>query len=112
MALGVMSAFHERGVRVPEDVSSIIGFDGIPEAAFYWPPLTSVRQDFSELGRRCVAALLNLIKGEQPQASAPFAPQLVIRGSTAVPRTAGMVAVSNREAVTESRQLRWYEPGP
>ncbi|SMH45911.1 transcriptional regulator, LacI family [Rathayibacter oskolensis] len=86
MALGLMSAFHERGVRVPEDVS-VIGFDDIPEAAFYWPPLTSVRQDFAELGRRCVAALLNLIEGERPEAAPPIAPQLVVRGSTALPRT-------------------------
>ncbi|NRG41594.1 substrate-binding domain-containing protein [Rathayibacter sp. VKM Ac-2804] len=87
MALGVMSAFHERGIRVPEDVS-VIGFDDIPEAAYYWPPLTSVRQDFAELGRRCVAALLSLIEGERPEASAPIDPQLIVRGSTAVPRSA------------------------
>ena len=86
MALGLMSAFHERGVRVPEDVS-VIGFDDIPEAAFYWPPLTSVRQDFAELGRRSVAALLSLIEGERPDPGAPIAPQLFVRGSTAVPRT-------------------------
>jgi DNA-binding LacI/PurR family transcriptional regulator len=87
MALGLLSAFHERGVRVPEDVS-VIGFDDIPEAAFYWPPLTSVRQDFAELGRRCVASLLSLIEGERPEASSPIAPQLVVRGSTAAPREA------------------------
>ncbi|PPH13191.1 MULTISPECIES: LacI family DNA-binding transcriptional regulator [unclassified Rathayibacter] len=91
MALGLMSAFHERGVRVPEDVS-VIGFDDIPEAAFYWPPLTSVRQDFVELGRRCVAALLSLIEGDRPEKAAPIAPQLVVRGSTAVPRSASVTA--------------------
>lgn len=91
MALGLMNAFHESGVRVPEDVS-VIGFDDIPEAAFYWPPLTSVRQDFVELGRRCVATLLSLIKGERAEASPPIAPLLVVRGSTAAPRSAVLPA--------------------
>ncbi|MCJ1672128.1 MULTISPECIES: LacI family DNA-binding transcriptional regulator [unclassified Rathayibacter] len=96
MALGVMSAFHERGIRVPEDVS-VIGFDDIPEAAYYWPPLTSVRQDFAELGRRCVATLLSLIEGERPEASPPIDPQLMVRGSTAVPRSlAAVVRAAHR----------------
>lgn len=110
MALGLMSAFHERGVRVPDDVS-VIGFDDIPEAAFYWPPLTSVRQDFAELGRRCVATLLRLIDGGRPEAFTPISPQLVVRGSTAAPRSAVASALHrpNRDtsdAVTESRRLR------
>ncbi|KZX20414.1 DNA-binding LacI/PurR family transcriptional regulator [Rathayibacter tanaceti] len=87
MALGLMSAFHERGVRVPEDVS-VIGFDDIPEAAYYWPPLTSIRQDFAEIGRRCVAALLSMIDGGPPEVTAPISPQLIVRGSTTVPRSA------------------------
>ena len=45
----------ERGRRVPDDVS-VVGFDDIPESAFFLPPLTTVRQDFGELGRRAPAA--------------------------------------------------------
>jgi Transcriptional regulators len=45
MALGLLRALGEQGRRVPEDVS-VVGFDDIPEAAFFRPPLTTVRQDF------------------------------------------------------------------
>ncbi|WP_351060367.1 substrate-binding domain-containing protein, partial [Psychrobacter sp. TB20-MNA-CIBAN-0197] len=57
MALGLMHAIRDAGQDVPHDVS-IVGFDDIPEAAHFWPPLTTVKQDFPELGRRCVAQLL------------------------------------------------------
>jgi hypothetical protein len=55
MALGLLAAFNEAGVRVPDDVS-LIGFDDIPEAAFFSPALTTVHQDFTTLGRRVVEA--------------------------------------------------------
>ncbi|WP_433090011.1 LacI family DNA-binding transcriptional regulator [Dactylosporangium sp. CA-052675] len=90
MALGMLRAFHERGVRVPDDVS-IVGFDDIPEAEFMFPPLTTVRQDFDEVGRRCIAALLGILDGdpEGEDQSAPdlrIAPTLVVRHSTAPSR--------------------------
>ncbi|HLK01082.1 MAG TPA: LacI family DNA-binding transcriptional regulator, partial [Streptosporangiaceae bacterium] len=65
MALGALRALTERGVRVPEDVS-VIGFDDIPEAAYYMPPLTTVRQDFGDVGRRALTALLARMSGEAP----------------------------------------------
>lgn len=84
MALGFMHAVHDRGLRVGQDVS-IIGFDDIPEAAHFWPPLTTIRQDFVELGRRCVDVLLGRAEagGEPPRAS--ILPELVVRSSTAPP---------------------------
>ncbi|WP_324278554.1 LacI family DNA-binding transcriptional regulator [Blastococcus brunescens] len=51
MALGLLAALHECGLRIPEDVS-VVGFDDLPEAPYFTPPLTTVRQDFAELGRR------------------------------------------------------------
>jgi DNA-binding LacI/PurR family transcriptional regulator len=57
IALGVLRAMHEAGKRVPEDVS-IVGFDDMPDAGYFLPPLTTVRQDFGELGRRALALLL------------------------------------------------------
>jgi len=66
---------------VPGEVS-VIGFDDIPEAAHFWPPLTTVRQDFAELGRRAVSFLL----GELDAEARTIAPQLLVRSSTAAPR--------------------------
>jgi DNA-binding LacI/PurR family transcriptional regulator len=62
MALGVLRALHEAGRRVPQDIS-VAGFDDIPEAASYLPPLTTVHQDFPEVGRRCVEQVLRQIRG-------------------------------------------------
>ena len=57
MALGLLRALHERGRRVPDDVS-VVGFDDMEEAAYFWPPLTTVRQSFAEVGKRAVDALI------------------------------------------------------
>ena len=61
----------------------MVGFDDIPEAAYFTPPLTTVRQDFAELGRRCLHILLSRIEGEAgPPARVVVAPELVVRDST------------------------------
>jgi DNA-binding LacI/PurR family transcriptional regulator len=83
-ALGLLRALHQRGVRVPEDVS-VVGFDDIPEAEYFSPPLTTVRQDFDEVGRRCVAALLELLDADpssRPAGPSPVEPTLVVRASS------------------------------
>jgi LacI family transcriptional regulator len=61
MALGAMRALRERGLRVPEDVS-VVGFDDIPEAVCFEPPLTTVRQDFDALGRQSVEYLIGMMR--------------------------------------------------
>ena len=83
MALGVLRAFHEAGVRVPEDVS-VVGFDDIPEAAYMTPPLTTVRQPFREVGRRSIEALLSEMDGTG-ETGTPYVipPHLVVRHSAA-----------------------------
>ena len=65
MAIGLMHGFRDAGVRVPEDVS-VVGFDDIPVSAHVAPTLTTVHQDFPELGRRAVRLLLAQIRGEDP----------------------------------------------
>jgi DNA-binding LacI/PurR family transcriptional regulator len=86
MALGVLRALHESGRRVPEDVS-VVGFDDIPEAAYFMPPLTTIRQDFDEMGTRSLRLLLATIEEGRPQPSAPrVEPRLIVRESTAEAR--------------------------
>lgn len=85
MAQGLLLALHEHGRRVPEDIS-VVGFDDVPEAAYFIPPLTTVRQDFDTLGRRCIAAVVELIDGNPARVFEPLEPTLVVRGSTAAPR--------------------------
>jgi DNA-binding LacI/PurR family transcriptional regulator len=86
LALGVLRALHESGRRVPEDVS-VVGFDDMPESGYFLPPLTTVRQDFAELGRRSLAVLLERIAGDAPPEHIRLAPELVRRASTAPPTT-------------------------
>jgi DNA-binding LacI/PurR family transcriptional regulator len=81
MALGLLRRLHEAGREVPRDLS-VAGFDDIPEAAYFTPPLTTVRQDFAELGRRCLHTLLSCIEGEMAPTRVVVAPELVVRSST------------------------------
>ncbi|MEU6799576.1 LacI family DNA-binding transcriptional regulator [Streptomyces neyagawaensis] len=83
MALGVLRALREAGVRTPQDVA-VVGYDDIPESEFFAPPLTTVRQDFSAVGQRSIALLLDLIEGRTPSGPTRIAiePQLVVRAST------------------------------
>ncbi|MER6140036.1 LacI family DNA-binding transcriptional regulator [Streptomyces sparsogenes] len=87
MALGLLRALHERGRKVPEDVS-VIGFDDIPEAGSFLPPLTTVHQDFAEVGRRCVEGVLRQMREDVTEHGTTLVPtRLVLRGSTAPPRS-------------------------
>jgi DNA-binding LacI/PurR family transcriptional regulator len=83
MALGLLRAMHEAGRSVPDDVS-VVGFDDVPEAAYFTPPLTTVRQDFMEVGQQSFHLLLEEIaRGERSATRFSVAPELVVRGSTA-----------------------------
>ncbi|PVE11516.1 substrate-binding domain-containing protein [Streptomyces scopuliridis] len=80
-----MRALHEAGRDVPGDIS-VAGFDDMAEAAFFQPPLTTVRPDFDVVGRHRVALLLDQIDGatDGPRRMA-VEPALVVRASTAPP---------------------------
>ncbi|WP_338897091.1 LacI family DNA-binding transcriptional regulator [Streptomyces sp. TG1A-60] len=87
MALGLLRALDERGRRVPEDVS-VVGFDDIPEAASFLPPLTTVHQDFAEVGRLCVEGVLGKMREGGDEHGTTLVPtRLVRRRSTAPPPT-------------------------
>ena len=86
MAVGLIRAMTEAGRPVPGDVS-VVGFDDVAEAGYFLPPLTTVHQDFEEVGRRCVSLLLQQIEGDQHIAGsvASVDPRLIVRASTAPP---------------------------
>ncbi|WP_230985283.1 LacI family DNA-binding transcriptional regulator [Microbispora oryzae] len=81
MAMGLLRALREVGRRVPEDVS-VVGFDDVPEAAYFWPPLTTVRQNFGEVGRLAFQLLLDRIGGVEGDTRRLVEPELVVREST------------------------------
>jgi DNA-binding LacI/PurR family transcriptional regulator len=85
LAIGVLRALADAGLRVPEDVS-VVGFDDQPYAALWKPGLTTVRQDFHDLGRRAFSLLTRLLNGKAPGPASVATPALVVRESTGAPR--------------------------
>lgn len=89
MALGLLRALRERGRAIPGDVS-VIGFDDIPEAGSFMPPLTTVHQDFAEVGRLCVEGVLRRMRHDEADHGTTLVPtRLVVRDSTAPPPAGG-----------------------
>jgi len=83
MALGLLRTLHEAGRRIPGDIS-VVGFDDIPEAAYFTPPLTTVRQNFNEMGRRSLLLLLEQIEsGVRVPRRETVPPELIVRASSA-----------------------------
>ncbi|HET6825900.1 MAG TPA: LacI family DNA-binding transcriptional regulator [Amnibacterium sp.] len=83
MAVGLLAAAVEAGLHVPEDLS-VVGFDDIPSARYLAPPLTTVEQDFWEIGRRAIDALIDEIEhGVALPRTPPLPWRLVVRSSTA-----------------------------
>jgi DNA-binding LacI/PurR family transcriptional regulator len=86
MALGVQRALTERGLRIPEDVS-VVGFDDVPDASYYMPPLTTVRQDFGEVGREALNVLADRMSGATVAGlRVRVDTELIVRQSAAAPR--------------------------
>jgi DNA-binding LacI/PurR family transcriptional regulator len=83
LALGVIRALREAGRAVPGDVS-VVGFDDIPQAEFVTPALTTVRLDFTDLGRASFAALQEQI-GTAPAETPRPQPELIVRESAGPP---------------------------
>jgi LacI family transcriptional regulator len=87
MAMGAIHALREHGLSVPHDIS-VAGFDDIPEAAFFGPPLTTIRQDFAKLGRQGVEHLIQRINNPGHHSKQDvITPQLIVRQSTTSPRS-------------------------
>ena len=85
LALGCYDAFAERGVRCPEDVS-VVGFNDMPFAARFAPPLTTIHIPHYEIGAAAGELMLErLADGDSPPREIRLEPSLVVRQSTAAP---------------------------
>ena len=85
MAIGAMNEAKARGLRVPEDIS-VVGFDDVPFAASYDPPLTTVHQPFFDMGTAAMDTLYELLRGQAPAPHIRLLPtELMIRQTTAKP---------------------------
>jgi len=92
VALGALRALHQHHIRVPEDVS-VVGFDDDLNVAYYEPPLTTVRQDYTTQGRQGIQYLVALIKDPlTPRYQQIIYPELIIRESTARVRSMEIVS--------------------
>jgi DNA-binding LacI/PurR family transcriptional regulator len=87
MALSVLQLAAARGICVPEELG-VVGFDGIPESPYFWPPLTTVDQDQHQLGTSAVEALIGMINGAYNGEERPptnrlvLHPKLIVRASS------------------------------
>lgn len=82
MALGLVHGLISQGVSVPNDVS-VVGFDDVPDARHFLPPLTTVRQDFTALGELALRQVVEAIEGHDSLLHEVIEPKLIIRASTA-----------------------------
>jgi LacI family transcriptional regulator len=87
MALSVLQVACQKDFQVPQDLA-VVGFDGIPEAAYYWPPLTTVYQDQQKLGCSAVRELVQIIEASQKDEAViepktiSLQPELIVRESS------------------------------
>ncbi len=94
MALGALQVTCKRRLRVPDDLA-IVGFDGIPESAYYYPPLTTISQDMCELGSTAVQELHRAIEAGRHDHAAfepkqiSLRPELIVRESSTAASAAG-----------------------
>jgi LacI family transcriptional regulator len=84
IAMGVLKALHERGLRLPADCS-VVGCDDLSFAGYLVPPLTTVRIPFQETGERAATLLLDRIGGQQIPTRDLLPVELVVRASTSSP---------------------------
>lgn len=81
MAIGAVKAARAYGLRVPADLS-IVGFDDIPFAAAFDPPLTTVQQPRRTMGRLAAELLIDQLANTQPRRGGELPYKLIIRDST------------------------------
>jgi LacI family transcriptional regulator len=87
MALGVMQAAAQMGLRIPDDLG-IVGFDNIPESAYFSTPLTTIQQDQYQIGKVAVEQITRIIETSLEELESArsnsfiLSPTLVVRQSS------------------------------
>ncbi len=87
MALSVLKFAQEQGLSIPHDLA-VVGFDGIPESEYFYPPLTTIHQDLIHLGCSAVEALIEIIERRKKGdvsielEIAAHQPQIIVRESS------------------------------
>jgi LacI family transcriptional regulator len=87
IALGALGAIRAAGRRVPDDIA-VVGFDNMPESAYFWPPLTTVYQKLAHVGRTAVQQLHQMIEARRENRASMEAfvttiePELIVRASS------------------------------
>ncbi|MBK7449812.1 MAG: LacI family DNA-binding transcriptional regulator [Anaerolineales bacterium] len=86
MSLGVLGEAHRQNIKIPEQLA-VIGFDNIPESAYFYPSLTTISQDLQMLGERSVQYVVEMIQARQGNQSVIaqsrfIQPTLIVREST------------------------------
>ncbi len=86
MALGVLREAHRKGIKIPEQLA-VIGFDNLPESAYFYPSLTTISQDLQMLGEQSVQYIVEMIQARQGNQnviarSRFIQPTLIVREST------------------------------
>jgi DNA-binding LacI/PurR family transcriptional regulator len=88
MALGAMRAISEFGLRVATDIS-VIGYDDTEDSSCYIPPLTTIKQDFPQLGQTSVDTLMQMLRGEKVTANQMLPVTLIQRKTVQTPASQG-----------------------
>ena len=103
IALGLMRALSEAGIRVGHDLS-VIGFDDLPFAAYLNPPLTTIRHNARDLGRRAAEHLIRMLDDRAGPARTIVTTELVVRASVGEPPASAKGERSTRSPSTHSRR--------
>jgi DNA-binding LacI/PurR family transcriptional regulator len=87
IALGALGALHQSGLRIPQDMA-VVGFDNVPEAPYFWPPLSTIYQHLVDIGCLAVQNLHKMIEAARyeektvEKTTTIISPELIVRASS------------------------------
>lgn len=110
MAIGVLCALNELEINIPDQVA-VIGFDDTHDSAFFTPPLTTIRQQFAEVGKQAVKLLLTEISDLDQNAISPWLQktlevELVVRKSTSIKSLSNEATLDKQKVLKKLDELR------